>query len=91
MQQSPEDSLVVGPEHYRVYLSDGTASNLEAIRTALSTADVILVGESHDDPVAVWMRLSVKALASSLDGPFSLGGHIYDASYIPSFMFKKQV
>ncbi|HZT58880.1 MAG TPA: ChaN family lipoprotein [Pyrinomonadaceae bacterium] len=38
--------------HYRVFDSKGTPSNLQNIADALDGADVLIIGETHDDPVA---------------------------------------
>ncbi len=37
---------------YRVYTSDGEPASLDAILAAMDTADVVLIGEVHDDSVA---------------------------------------
>lgn len=47
----PADTVKVGPDHWRVYTADGTPSSFDAIAEALADADVLFVGETHDDPV----------------------------------------
>lgn len=40
------------PVHYRAYKADGAPASLEEIVSALVSADVLIIGETHDDAVA---------------------------------------
>merc|ERR1711865_1083300 len=41
-----------GPAHFRVYTADGKECGVEDVVQAMRAADVVCVGETHDDPVA---------------------------------------
>ncbi len=46
------DSLRITPDDYRVYRADGTPASFDDVAAALAEADVVFVGEEHNDPVA---------------------------------------
>jgi uncharacterized iron-regulated protein len=46
---APADTVTTG--HYRVYDGEGNPSSMEAIVEAMAAADVLFIGETHDDPV----------------------------------------
>jgi uncharacterized iron-regulated protein len=46
---APADTVTAG--HYRVYDGEGNPSSIEAIVEAMAAADVLFIGETHDDPV----------------------------------------
>ena len=43
------DSAYVAGD-YRVYAGDGTAASIDDIVAAMGAAEVVFVGETHDDP-----------------------------------------
>lgn len=47
---APADTVTTG--HYRVFDGEGNPSSIEAIVEAMAEADVLYIGETHDDPVA---------------------------------------
>jgi hypothetical protein len=56
--------------HFAVLTSDGTSSKLAAVAAAMRQADVVLLGEYHDDAVAHALQLSLlKHVASRLGYP----------------------
>lgn len=63
------DTVEVTDAHYRVYTSDGTPASFDDIRAAVAAADVIFVGENHNDPVAHAVELwTYQAALSAPDG-----------------------
>ena len=50
-QPAEGDSVVVTEAHYRIYTGDGTPTTLDALVAAMGAADVVFLGEQHDDPV----------------------------------------
>jgi len=52
VQEVPE----VTSEHFRVYSGVGAPATLEDIVTAAAAADVVFIGEEHDDPVAHFLE-----------------------------------
>ncbi len=50
---------VVDESHYKVYTSDGEASSWAELALAIGTADAVLVGEYHDDPVAHYLEAKI--------------------------------
>jgi uncharacterized iron-regulated protein len=49
------DSAYVAGD-YRVYSGDGTASSIDDIVVAMGTAEVVFVGETHDDPTGHFLE-----------------------------------
>lgn len=46
------DTTRVTEDHYRFYTGEGAPMDWARVTAAMSTADVVLIGETHDDPVA---------------------------------------
>lgn len=44
------------PHHYRVFDADGNPSSFEAIVESIASADVLFIGETHDDPVVHYLQ-----------------------------------
>ena len=57
--------------HYRAFDSKGGAVTLQAIVASLERADVLFVGETHDDPVAHQLEAELLRLADESHGPAS--------------------
>lgn len=54
---------VVRPDQLRVFTSGGKATTLEELVAALASADVVFVGEEHDDPGAHFAEAELLRLA----------------------------
>ncbi len=50
--EAAADTVEVTSEHYRIFRPDGSAATLADIYDAMQRADVVFVGERHNDPVA---------------------------------------
>ncbi len=73
--------------HYRVYRSDGTAATFADIISHSSGADAVLIGESHDDPIAHALEYAIfSGLADAVGGtrPVALSLEMFesDVQYI---------
>jgi uncharacterized iron-regulated protein len=56
----PSDSAEVDmTTAYRVYHSDGSAATLDDVLDAMAAADVVFVGEQHDDPVGHYLEAAL--------------------------------
>lgn len=49
------DTVTTG-HHYRVYDAEGNPSSFEAMAEALASADVLFIGETHDDPIVHYLQ-----------------------------------
>lgn len=47
------------PPPLRVYTSEGKAASLDDVITAMGAAQVVFIGETHDDPAAHWSELQL--------------------------------
>ena len=47
---------VISTEHYRIYTGDGQPASYEDIVQAMGSAEVVFVGETHDDPVCHYLQ-----------------------------------
>ncbi|NNF56912.1 MAG: ChaN family lipoprotein [Rhodothermaceae bacterium] len=53
VQAQDADTTLIDPTgHFAVYTADGTPSNLDAVAAAMANADVVFLGEVHNDPTA---------------------------------------
>jgi len=52
----PPEAPQVTAANYRVYTPDGHAASLDDVVAAMANADVVFVGEEHDDPVAHFLE-----------------------------------
>ena len=52
----PPEPPQVTAANYRVYTPDGYAKSLDDVVAAIGSADVVFVGEEHDDPVAHFLE-----------------------------------
>ncbi len=55
--------MEITAEHYRVFNAEGAASSLADIATRMGAADVVFIGEEHDDPAAHHLELELLRLA----------------------------
>jgi len=62
------EPAAVDTVHYRVYRADGTPSSIEEIESALTGADVLFVGEAHNDPVVHQLQLELLQRAYKVNG-----------------------
>jgi uncharacterized iron-regulated protein len=68
-EEAEADSVVVTADHFKVYAGDGQPVSWDELSSRIAEADVILVGESHNDPVAHHIELAVLEEALALDRP----------------------
>src|SRR5690606_38339273 len=60
---------VFGQDSYKVFDGNGTASNIDAIISAADKADVIFLGEEHDDATGHALEAEIfKRLVEKYDG-----------------------
>lgn len=52
-------SIAGNKEAYAIFTSDGWRSSYDRMLDAMSSADVILIGETHNCPIAHWIELEV--------------------------------
>ncbi len=68
------------PQAFVLYRADGKQVKFERMIKELSNAEVVLFGESHNDPIAHWMELLVtRALHEHLEGKIKLGAEMFEA------------
>jgi uncharacterized iron-regulated protein len=56
---APAKPVTITAEHYRVYNSLGWPSSLDEILSMADTTRVVILGESHDDPVAHFLEAEI--------------------------------
>ncbi len=80
------DTVEVTADDFRVYRSDGAPSSMDAVYEAIERADVVFIGERHNDPVshAIERWIWEKALEgyASRRAALSLEMFSRDAQYI---------
>ena len=65
---------------YRIYNSGGKEVSFSKMMKSLYEADVILFGESHDNPIAHWLELEVtEDLYSEVRDALILGAEMFEA------------
>ena len=74
---------------YRVYDRNGSPSSLDAIDAATSDADVLLIGEEHDDLVG--HRVELQLLAAALARSAGTGGEPVRTVILSLEMFEQDV
>jgi uncharacterized iron-regulated protein len=83
---APADTVEVRAEHYRVYTADGTPATFDDIVAAIPMADVVFVGEHHNDPVAHaverWVLEAAHAAPDNRPAALSLEMIARDDQYI---------
>ncbi|MFT4603834.1 MAG: putative iron-regulated protein [Rhodothermales bacterium] len=74
-----EDTLAdsVTADHFRLYTGDGDALTWDDLASRVAGADVILVGENHNDPVAHHIEFAVYNEALALDRPASVSMEMF--------------
>ncbi len=65
--EADADSIIVTAEHFRLYTGDGEPLAWSDLASRVADADVIFVGENHNDPVAHHIELAVLQEALALD------------------------
>ncbi len=50
------EAPVVGPEHFRIYDGEGRTATMADLVQAAGNADVVFIGEEHDDPAAHYLE-----------------------------------
>ena len=65
---------------YFLYNKDGKDVKYEKMMKQLEDADIVLFGESHDNPVAHWLELEVtKDLYEQKKGNLVLGAELFES------------
>jgi uncharacterized iron-regulated protein len=68
--------LALGPRGdrpaYRLFTAQGQTADYDQMLAQLATADVVLFGEQHNDPIAHWLELQVAQDLNRLKGPGKL-------------------
>jgi uncharacterized iron-regulated protein len=64
----PQSAQTVGEAHYRAHRGDGGAAALTDIVRAMADYDAVLIGETHDDPVAHYLEAELLRLAHEAHG-----------------------
>lgn len=54
---------------YRLFTAQGQVADYDQMLAQLATADVVLFGEQHNDPIAHWLELQVAQDLNRLKGP----------------------
>ncbi len=68
------------PQAYTLYRADGKPVKFKQMVKELAKAEVVLFGESHNDPIAHWMQLLItQSLYEALDGQLLLGAEMFEA------------
>ena len=67
---------------FRVYTSEGVLTTLEAVMNEMSKAEVVFVGETHDDPVAhqleLFMYIHLASMVSPMGSKLSLSLEMFE-------------
>ena len=63
------ETPVVASGHFRVFDANGVPSTVDAIVRAAITADVVFIGEEHDDPVAHYLEAELLKRLYETYGP----------------------
>ncbi len=68
------------PQAYVLYRSNGKAVHFHTMAKELAKAEVVLFGESHNDPIAHWMQLLLtQELYKLSEGNLILGAEMFEA------------
>ncbi|MBU0753975.1 MAG: ChaN family lipoprotein, partial [Planctomycetes bacterium] len=68
-----------GPDHYTAFTKDGVyLDSLDRIASELAWAEVIFLGEQHNDPVAHWLEKEIFAAVHRLKGSVALSMEMFD-------------
>lgn len=70
----------VGKVVYRLYDAQGAPTSYAALLRAAQTADVVLFGELHDNPICHWLEAELtRDLHAALTDKLLLGGEMWEA------------
>ncbi|MFN8239697.1 MAG: ChaN family lipoprotein [Bacteroidales bacterium] len=76
-------SALVGAQDkpaYRVFTSEGKKADYEDIIKASLKADVVFIGELHDDPIAHWLELEItKSIFAGKGNNLILGAEMFES------------
>ncbi len=65
---------------YRIFNKDGKKVKFQKVVKAAKEADVLFIGEQHNNPISHWMELELtKALYKEKDGNIILGAEMFEA------------
>jgi uncharacterized iron-regulated protein len=62
-QTEMKSTSQITADHFRVYRTDGQPSTLAEIVKAMADSDAVMLGETHDDPVAHYLEAELLRLA----------------------------
>ncbi len=65
----PQAAVQITADHFRVYRAGGGVGTLTDIVKAMADYDAVLLGETHDDPVAHFLEAELLRLAYEHHGP----------------------
>ena len=67
----PDEAVAdsVTADHFRLFTGDGVSLSWDDLASRVADADVIFVGENHNDPVAHYIEMTVMQEALALDRP----------------------
>ncbi len=64
---------------YQLYTADGEEVSVEEMVAVMNQADVVLLGELHNNPIAHWMQVTVTKALYELDSSIVLGAEMFEA------------
>ena len=65
---------------YKLFNKDGKSVKYSKMIKALSEADVVFIGELHDNPISHWMELEITKDLAALDTiGVTLGGEMFES------------
>lgn len=73
-----EQADAMGAEPYRIYADAGTPASLDDLVAAMRDADVVILGETHDDSTTHALQLRLFEAASALDRPVALSLEMFE-------------
>jgi uncharacterized iron-regulated protein len=62
-QTEMRSTMQITTDHFRVYRADGQLSTLADVVNAMADSDAVMLGETHDDPVAHYLEAELLRLA----------------------------
>lgn len=71
------------PEPYRVYTNTGAPATLDDLVAAMRDADVVFLGEQHDDSTTHALQLRLFQAADALDRPVALSLEMFERDVQP--------
>ena len=76
MEMEAADAMGTSP--YRIYTAAGAAASLDDLVAAMQDADVVILGETHDDSTTHALQLRLFQAAADLDRPAALSLEMFE-------------